>query len=76
VESSQEYDLTGVHGAEQFRDLPEGLKVTLINGATGEIVGNPRDGAILIIKILESPENPAEVGEEQAIFYPDVKSVG
>jgi hypothetical protein len=76
LESSKEYDLTGVHGAEQFRDLPEGLKVTLINGATGEIVGNPRDGAVLIVKILASPENPSEVGEEQAIFYPDVKSVG
>jgi hypothetical protein len=70
---SQQYDLTGVHGAEQFRDLPEGLKIRLTNGALAEIAGNPHDGAVLIVKILESPENPSEVGEEQAIFYPDVK---
>ena len=75
MESSKQYDLTGVHGAEQFRDLPEGLKLKLTNGATVEIVGNPHDGAVLVVKVLESPEIPAEVGEEQAIFYPDVKEV-
>jgi hypothetical protein len=74
VESSQQqYDLTGVHGAENFRDLPEGIKLRLTNGALAEIVGNPHDGAVLIVKILENAATPSEVGEEQAIFYPDVK---
>ena len=75
MESSKQYDLTGVHGAETFRDLPEGLKLKLTNGATVEIVGNPHDGGVLIVRILESPEQPSDVGEEQAIFYPEVKEV-
>ena len=72
---SSKYDLTGVHGAEAFRDLPEGLKLKLTNGALAEIVGNPHDGAVLIVRILENEALPSEVGEEQAIFYPDVKEV-
>jgi len=75
VESSKKYDLTGVHVAEVFRDLPEGLKIKLANGAVGEIIGNPHDGAILMLRILESPEDPSKVGEEEYVFYPDVREV-
>jgi hypothetical protein len=75
VESSKKYDLSGVHGAEVFRDLPEGLRIKLTNGSIGEIVGNPHDGAILLLKILESPTDPSKVGEEEFIFYPDVQEV-
>ena len=73
--SKREYDLTGVHGAEEFRDLEEGLKLKLTGGAIAEIVGNPHDGAVLIVRILESPEDPSRVGAEEAIFYPDVQGV-
>jgi hypothetical protein len=75
VESSKKYDLSGVHGAEVFRDLPEGLKLRLASGAIGEIIGNPHDGAILQIRIVEHPDDPSKVGEEEFIFYPDVKEV-
>ena len=75
MESSNKYDLTGVHGAEVFRDLPEGLKIRLSDGALGEIVGNPRDGAILMIKVIEDAANQARVGSEEAVFYTDVKDV-
>ena len=75
MESPKQYDLSGIHGAEVFRDLAEGLKIRLTNGAIGEIVGNPRNGAILLIKILEHPEDPSKVGDEEAVFYPDVREV-
>jgi len=74
VESSKKYDLSGVHGAETFRDLPEGLRLKLTSGAVVEIMGNPHDGAILLVKILESG-GPYNVGEEHAIFYPEVREV-
>ena len=72
---SEAYDLTGVHGAETFRTLPEGLKIELNNGAIGEITGNPQDGAILLVTYLEYPGNPAKVGEEDAVYFLDVKRV-
>jgi hypothetical protein len=75
VESSKKYDLSGVHGAEVFRDLAEGLRVKLTNGAVGEIVGNPHDGAFLLIQFVEHPTEPSKIGEEEAVFYPDVAEV-
>lgn len=75
MESPKEYDLSGVHGAEVFRDLPEGLKLRLTSGAIAEILGNPHDGAILLVRIVEHPDDPSKVGEEEYIFYPDVREV-
>ena len=72
---SNQYDLEGVHGAEVFRTLPEGLKIELKNGAIGRITGNPQNGAILLLTYLEYPDNPAKVGEEEAVYFLDVKRV-
>ena len=69
------YDLQGVHGAEVFRALAEGLKIELNNGAVGEIVGNPHDGGFLLVQFLKYPENPSKVGEEEMVFFTDVKGV-
>jgi hypothetical protein len=69
---SEKYDLEGVHGAETFRTLPEGLKVELKNGAVGEITANPQDGAILMVTYLEYPGDPAKVGQEDAVYFLDV----
>jgi hypothetical protein len=74
VEAKQ-YDITGVHGAEVFRDLPEGLKLRMIDGALVEIVGNPHDGAVLVVRVLEAGERSPAVGEEDTIFFADVKEV-
>ena len=75
MESTQKYDIGGVHGAEVFRDLPLGLKITMNSGMVGEIVGNPHDGAVMMIQITENPEDPSRVGEEEYIFYTEVKEV-
>ena len=75
MEPSKQYDLTGVHGAEVFRDLPEGLKLRMVDGAIVEIIGNPRDGAVLVVRVVENEANPSSVGEEQTVFFADVKEV-
>ena len=73
--ASKEYDLSGPNGAVVFRDLPEGLKVRLTNGALGEITGNPHDGAYLLVRILENPADPSRVGNDELVFFNDVKEV-
>ena len=75
MESAKKYDLTGVHGAEVFRDLPEGLKLRMVTGEIVEIVANAHDGAILIVRVVENEAKPSTVGEEQTVFYADVKEV-
>jgi len=75
VAASKEYDLSGPNGAVVFRDLPEGLKVRLTNGALGEITGNPHDGAYLLVRILENAAEPAKVGNDELVFFSDVTEV-
>jgi hypothetical protein len=72
---AEQYELGGVHGAENFRTLPEGVKLELKNGAIGEITGNPHDGGFILLTYLEYPGNPAKVGEEEAVFFQDVIKV-
>ncbi len=73
--ASKEYDLSGSNGAVVFRGLPEGLKIRLTNGALGEITGNPHDGAYLLVRILENSADPSKVGNEELVFFSDVKEV-
>ena len=73
--ASEKYDLSGSNGAVVFRSLPEGLNVRLVNGALGEIAANPQDGAYLLIRYLENAEDPSKVGEEELVFFSDVKEV-
>jgi hypothetical protein len=75
VAASKEYDLSGPNGAVVFRNLPEGLKVRLTNGALGEITGNPHDGAYLLVRILENSADPSKVGNDELVFFNDVKEV-
>ena len=75
MEASKQYDITGIHGAEIFRDLPLGLKLRMIDGALVEIVGNPHDGAVLVVRVIEPGERSPAVGEEDTIFFADVKEV-
>ena len=55
METPKKYDLYGIDGAETFRDLPEGLKVKLTSGATGEIAGPAwRDyGQVIVAENME-----------------------
>jgi hypothetical protein len=75
VAASKDYDLSGPNGAVVFRNLPEGLKVRLTNGALGEITGNPHDGAYLLVRIVENSAEPSKVGNDELVFFSDVKEV-
>jgi hypothetical protein len=75
MSASDDYDLTGIHGAEVFRELPEGAQLRLTDGSAAEIVANAGDGAWLLVRITEDPENPDRVGQEEHVFFADVESV-
>ncbi len=73
--SSEEYNLAGPEGSVVFRTLTEGLKVALVDGAVAEIVGNPGDGAYLIVRIVEAEAHPSRVDGVEYVFFNDVKAV-
>ena len=75
AQSSGSSDLESTDAASIFRDLPVGAKIKLKNGAVAEITGNPRDGAWLLIRFVEHPENPSLVGEDDMVFFVDVEAV-
>ena len=68
-------DLNGITGALAYLDLAEGAKLRRKDGAILEVTGNPRDGAWLMVKILENAGDPSQVGEEDMVFFIDVDSV-
>jgi hypothetical protein len=70
---SKKFNLSGQHGAEVFRQLPEGTRITLLNGAVGEIVANPGDGGFILVKFVEHPKDPSKVGEEDYVFFNEVR---
>ena len=55
-----------------IRALMPGTQITLADGAVAEIVSNPADGVWVLARYLESPRDPALVGQEEMIFAQDV----
>ena len=60
--------------AIMLQQLELGTKLRLRNNATGEVVGNPKDGSWIFFKYDSSP-NPAEVGTEGLVFADDVVEI-
>ncbi len=58
-----------------IRALMPGTQITLADGAVAEIVSNPADGVWLFARYLQSPRDPALVGQEEMIFAADVVEV-
>jgi hypothetical protein len=58
-----------------IRTLPPGTRIVLADGAVAEIVSNPADGVWLFARYLESPLDPALVGQEEMVFVQDVVEV-
>jgi phenylpropionate dioxygenase-like ring-hydroxylating dioxygenase large terminal subunit len=67
--------LSGSDGAFVFMDIPEGAKIKLSGGAVAEVVGNPRDGAWLLVRFIENADDPSKVGEEDMVFFSDVEAL-
>ena len=55
--------------------IEEGAKITTLNGATAEVVSNPKDGVWVFVKYLTSPEDPDLVGTEDMVFAQDIAEV-
>ena len=58
-----------------IRALAPGTQIALADGAVAEIVSNPADGVWLFARYIESPRDPALVGQEEMIFAQDVVEV-
>ena len=71
---TQKYEIGGQGGIQVWTNLPDGTKLTLLNGAVGEIVANPHDGGFMLVKFLEHPVDPSKVGEEEFVFFNEVRS--
>jgi hypothetical protein len=49
-------------------ELEPGTRVRLVDEATAEVVANPRDGVWILLRYLQTPGNPAQVGTEELVF--------
>ena len=58
-----------------IRALMPGTQITLADGAVAEIVSNPADGVWLFARYLQSPRDPALIGQEEMIFAQDVVAI-
>jgi hypothetical protein len=70
---TQKYELGGQGGIAVWTNLPEGVTLTLLNGAVGTVVANPHDGGYLLVEFHEHPD-ASKVGEEEYVFFNEVKS--
>ena len=52
--------------------IEEGATISTVNGATAEVVSNPKDGVWVFVKYLTSPEDPDLVGTEDMVFAQDI----
>jgi hypothetical protein len=71
----EKYDLTGIRGAENFRELEAGLLLELEDGAVVELTDNARDGVVVVGRVVRADRQPERVGEEAVVFYKDVRRV-
>jgi hypothetical protein len=74
-QSSRGSDLKGNNAAIIYRDLPVGSRVKRRDGAILEVTGNPRDGAWLLVRVVENPNDPSSIGQEDMVFFTDVEAV-
>ena len=58
-----------------IRALAPGTRIVTGDGAVAEIVANPADGVWIFARYIESPGDPALVGQEEMIFAADVVEV-
>ena len=74
-QSHSSQDLRGNNAAIIYRELPVGARVKRKDGAILEVTGNPSDGAWLLVRIVEDPNDPSRVGQEDMVFFTDVEAV-
>ena len=55
--------------------LEPGRKILLANGATVEVVSNPRDGVWIFVRYVSSPADVSLMGTDEMVFAQDVVGV-
>ena len=55
--------------------IAEGATIATIQGATAEVVNNPKDGVWVFVKYLTSPDDPSLIGAEDMVFAADIAEV-
>jgi hypothetical protein len=56
-----------------IQNLEAGARVRLANGATAEVVANPRDGVWVLLRYLSFAADPSRVGTEELVFAREVR---
>jgi hypothetical protein len=64
-----------MNGIVNLMLLEQGMRVSLSDGATAEVVSNPKDGVWVFARYLSSPQDPALVGTEGMFFAQDIVEV-
>jgi len=57
-----------------LQTLELGTKLRLRNDATGEVVGNPKDGSWIFVRFESSPD-ATQVGTEDLVFADEVVEI-
>ena len=68
-------DLNASTGALSYLELAPGARVKRTDGAILEVTANPRDGAWLLVRIVENANDPSSVGTEDMVFFIDVEGM-
>ena len=55
--------------------LDPGANIMVSNGATAEVISNPKDGVWVVVKYLSSPSDLTLEGTEDMVFAQDVVRV-
>lgn len=55
-----------------IQNLAAGARIRLANGATAEVISNPRDGVWVFVTYVDSPADPSQVGAEDMVFANDI----
>lgn len=57
-------------------ELAPGMRVSLADGSTAEVVENPQDGSWIICRYLNHPSMPQLVGAgDQPVFATDIEGI-
>lgn len=52
--------------------LEPGMRVRLVDGATAEVVSNPRDGIWILLRYLTGPDPSAQSNGEALVFAENI----
>jgi hypothetical protein len=56
----------------QLMELKPGQRISLKDGSTAEVTDNPLDGVWVQARYIESPANPAIIGDEELCHCEDI----